>query len=206
MAYGTDAPWGLRPYKTSNGALWNGQANVYPIASGYATSIFTNDPVYVTGTGNLIIAVAGAGNPIFGVFQGVRYYAANGTYTFSAYWPANTVIQANTTVEALVIDDDNVIYDVQSNNVTGVLAADIFNNADLAAGQGNTTTGLSGWTLDQTQIGNGATKQVKILALTPVTVLTPPGGRPGNVFGPFDNVLVSINNDYFKGGTGTVGV
>ena len=203
MSYGVNAPWGLRPVRLQSGALWNGQANQYNIVSGYAASVFQGDPVY-NDAGYIIIAVAGAANPITGVFDGVQYTTTTGTVVFAAYWPANTVTQNAAPALAAVVDDANVIYNVQvGNSAQGVQQADLLNNADLIAGAGNTASGQSGWMLDQTTIGVGATKQVKILRLVPDpnNHLDPFNGNPF----PYNNVEVVINNDYYKGGTGTVG-
>lgn len=201
MSYGTNAPWGLAPTRMLNGSTWNGALNEYQLPSGYATNLFKGDPVYVTGTGTIVIATAGAGNPITGVFMGVKYTSTiqgvNGNQVFAPNWVAGTVTQGAANALALICDDPNVVYNIQSNNATGVLAADLYNNADLVAGAGSTYSGISGWMLDQATIGTGATKQLKILRLVPV---------PGNVYGGYDNVEVVINNDYYKGGTGTVGV
>jgi hypothetical protein len=134
--------------------------------------------------------------------MGVKYTSAvagglTGTEIFAPTWVAGTVTQGALTAKALICDAPNVVYNIQSNNATGVVAADLYNNADLVAGAGSAYSGLSGWMLDQATIGTGATKQLKILNLVRV---------PGNVYGGYDNVEVVINNNYYKGGTGTVGV
>lgn len=209
MAYGKNGPWGLFPTRSLNSTTWNEATNEYYIASGYNTSLFKGDPVYVSANGTIILAVAGANNPITGVFWGCKYTAVtqgiNGNQIFSPFWTAGTVTFQAQNAIALVVDDPETIYNIQcGNNVNqGIRSADLYNNADLFAGNGNTTSGLSGWVLDQTTIGNAANKQLKILRLVPV---------PGNVFDtiaapfPFNNVEVVINNDYYKGGTGTAGV
>jgi hypothetical protein len=79
---------------------------------------------------------------------------------------------------------------------------------------GSTISGTSGFYLDCSTISNAATSNLKIIRLTP---------RPGNVFytaidgvgitpivtntpvGAFNNVIVSINNNVYNGGTGTPG-
>lgn len=203
MSYGVNAPWGLKPVRLESGALWNGQANQYNIASGYATSLFQGDPVYIQ-NGFIIIATAGAGNPILGVLDGVQYTTTTGTVIFAPYWPANTVTLNADPVLAAVVDDPNVIFDVQVGNaLQGVQQGNLGKNADLVAGAGNPASGQSGWMLDQASIPAGATGQVKILRLVPNpnNHLDPFNGNPF----PYNNVEVVINNDYYKGGTGTVG-
>jgi hypothetical protein len=209
MAYGVNAPFGLKPVRLQSGAIWNGQQNEYLILSGYNQNIFTNDPVYVATTGafqaSLSIATAGDTNPLIGSFQGCRYTTPTGTVVFAPFWPANTVTQNALPAAAFVADDANLIFDIQVGNNAGqgVRETDLYRNADLIAGAGSVFSGQSGWMLDQTTIAVGpATKQLKILRLTP---------NPVNRFDtvaspfPFNNVEVVINNDYYKGGTGTVG-
>lgn len=206
MAYGVNAPFGLQPRRMLTGAPWNGQMNTYYIASGYATSLFTGDPVYVAANGTIVLATPGDADnnphPIMGVFMGCRYQTSQNNYVFSPYWPANTVVISpelpSPVAYAFVVDDPNVVYDVQSNNATGILLTDIFSNGNLVAGNGGSTiTGQSSWMINQATLGAEEIKQVKILGLTP---------RIGNVFGGYDNVEVVINDNFFKGGTGTAGV
>ena len=66
--------FGLRPYKSLNGAPWNNAQNRYTIASNYGTAIFQGDLVVPTAAGNIerydVTASSGAVKPI-GVFNGV---------------------------------------------------------------------------------------------------------------------------------------
>jgi len=99
-----------------------------------------------------------------------------------------------------VIDDPMVLFDLQGdgNGATGIATASLLRNASLVAGAGNATSGLSGWMLSQALIGAGATKQVKILAFTPTVDGT-------NVSAlQYNNVLVLINNHYYKAGVASV--
>jgi hypothetical protein len=88
-AAGTNSPWGFRPERHINGSSWNGQTKIFRIASAYATSLYTGDPVTQNGNGTITIATAGA-NPIIGIFMGVKYIDASGNPQYSQYWPANT--------------------------------------------------------------------------------------------------------------------
>lgn len=199
MAYGVNAPFGLRPVKMLTGATYNGATTEYQIkntaGTGYGTNLFTGDPVTLLSDGTIGIGVAAAA--IVGVFQGCKYTKSDGTYVTAPYWPASTSVQSTSAITALVVDDPNVIFDIQSNNATGIVATDLNANANFVAGAGSTISGQSGFMIDQTTIANGATLNLKIMALTP---------NPTNVFGGYDNVLVLINNHIYKGGTGTAGV
>lgn len=198
MAYGVNAPFGLQPRRYLNGAPWNGAVNTYNIASGYNTAIFTGDPVYLAAGTGLILAAAGDGNPFIGVFQGCKYYDTNANVIFSPYWPASTTVLTGTLVEAFVADDPTIIFDIQSNNTTGVTQAQLGKNAVIALGTGSTISGQSAVVLNLSVAPTTtATFQLKIMRLTP---------NPSNGFIGYNNVEVVINNHYYKGGTGTLGV
>lgn len=141
MAYGVNAPFGLRPLCSINGGSWTEKTNeyyIYASADGtttYNTSIFTGDPVvWATSVGG----TAAAGKigtiarypvtftdatpstfsvvPVLGVFMGCEYLSVvNGTNNLikSAYWPAGSQVVPGTTIKAYVIDDPNVVYDIQ---------------------------------------------------------------------------------------------
>lgn len=196
MSYGVNAPFGLQPRSYLDGSPWTGQTSDYSIASGYNTSIFTGDPVYYASDGTIVRATAGDTNPILGVFYGVKYVDTTGNQVYSPYWAANTVTQGALNATALITDDPNILYDVQS--LGTIAAVDLFQNANVSfATAGSTISGQSGAALNAT-LATTATFQVKIIRLTP---------NPKNAFGvQYNNVLVLLNNNPYKGGTGTAGV
>ncbi len=195
VSYGTNAPFGLQPRMHINGSVWNGQTQTFLIQNAYGTSLFTGDPVTLSG-GYLIIATAGSGNPVAGVFQGCLYTTAGSVITFAPYWPASTSTLSSAGAQAYVCIDQTVLYDVQLNAVA-LVQTDIGANANLVANAGSTISGQSGWALDDPATGN-ATYQTKVIALVP---------RPGNTFGTtYNNAYVMINNDLLNASTGTAGV
>lgn len=135
MAYGVNAPFGLRPVSSITGGSWTEKVNEYYIAASadgattYGTSIFTGDPVIwnpvLNNQGGGTIARYGfntdynAGTNIvsvLGVFMGCEYFSRNtatNNLIKSAYWPAATQVVAGTKIKAYVIDDPNVVYDIQ---------------------------------------------------------------------------------------------
>jgi len=140
MAYGVNAPFGLRPVSSINGGSWTEKTNEYFIhasADGvttYATNLFSGDPVIF----NPVAANQGGGTiarygfntdgnagtnavSVVGVFAGCRYTDINGKLVQSAYWPASTKVQAGTKIIASVIDDPSVVYDIQVSTWTDVL-------------------------------------------------------------------------------------
>lgn len=141
MAYGTNAPFGLRPFSSISGGSWTEKTNeyyIYASADGlttYANPIFTGDPVVFAPTlaqGNNIAVylpvrtVAAPGTysalPLLGVFQGCEYTLPNGTLVKSPYWAGGTAVRAGSVIKCLVIDDPDVVYDIQVSTPGDVLA------------------------------------------------------------------------------------
>lgn len=195
MAYGVNAPFGMQPRQHINGSTWNNQVSTFLIQDSYATSLFTGDPVTLSG-GYLVVGVAGSA--IIGAFQGCLYTTAGSLITFAPYWPASTATLATVGATAFVVVDQTVLYDMQTSG-TGITQANIGNTANFVAGSGSTVTGQSAYAIDSTTINTGnATYNLKIMGLVP---------RPGNVFGVnYNNAYVMINNNLFNSGTGTAGV
>lgn len=142
MAYGVNAPFGLRPISSITGGSWTEKVNEYYIYSdptglnSYNVSIFTGDPVVFTPTAANITGNPNVGGfitsylptfadntpstfsalPLLGVFVGCEYISVvNGTNSLikSAFWPTSTQVVAGTLIKAYVIDDPNVVYDIQ---------------------------------------------------------------------------------------------
>jgi hypothetical protein len=200
MAYGTNAPFGLKPFRRADGTPWNdAMSNPYTIASGYGTAIGYGDPVTTLADGTIGIGVAGAA--CRGIFMGCKYYNSLGEYVFSRNWVASTTVKTGTTVEALVCDDPNIVMTVQETDASGnagtaLALADIGLNINFRVGTpdalGNSTTSIN-----NASEATGATLNLKILGLDPTV---------GNQVGDYANWLVTWNNHQFKGGTGTAGV
>lgn len=204
MTYGVNAPLGLQPVRKLDGSAWTVSTNKYNIASAYGTSLFTGDPVTLLSDGTIGIGVAGAA--CVGVFWGCKYQLPGAqspnTFQFSPYWPASTTVKTGTTIEALLIDDPNVVFNIQETNASGAAGtplalADRNLNINFRIGTGNTATGQSATSIDNASEADTNTLNLKLLDLTPV---------PGNVVGSFANWLVTWNNHLFKGGVGTTGV
>lgn len=196
MTMGTNAPNGLIPYRMLGGAPYNGSTSTHLINPlPYATSIFNGDPVTLSG-GYIVIGVAGSA--IIGVFQGCKYTNAQGVAVFSPYWPASTAVLAGTNIQALVIDDPNVVFSIQEDNGSGAAGTPLTQitgpgfNYNFAINTGSTATGQSAASLNNSS--TNTTLNLKIINGDPTV---------GNVIGAFANWLVIINNDAFKSGTGT---
>lgn len=226
MAYGVNAPFGLQPRMTNTGAAWNGQTNTYSIQSGYGTSIFSGDPIQ-TAAGFIVIGNT-TGDANAGVFVGCEYQDTQGNFQFSPYWPAGTVTYnptgvggANIPATAFVVDDPTILFDIQvmTSGAIGVTTtidrAQLGLNANFVIGAGSTISGQSGAYLDRTTVAATATLNLKIIRITPaftnqagvISATGAPYTGGQNILGlRFNNVLVQLNNDIYKGGTGTLGV
>lgn len=202
---GVNAPFGFKPIRTQSGAPISQALNQYYIASGYATAIYTGDPVTVLADGSIGIGVAGSA--CLGIFAGCKYQTvapqANGqSFIFSPYWPASTVVKTGTVVEAMVLDSPDLVFAVQEDNGAGAAGtplalADRNLNINFAIQAGTPATGQSKTTINNTTEATTATLNMKILDIAPL---------PGNPVGNFAVWLVTWNNQIMKGGTGTAGV
>jgi hypothetical protein len=142
MAYGVNAPFGLKPLSSISGGTWVEKTNEYYIyndlttGAGYASSIFSGDLVIWNPTAASVLSpfptiapytpdtatVANNIIPVLGVFVGCQYYSPTNPRKFinSSYWPANTQVVPGTTVKAYVIDDPDVVWAIQASTATNV--------------------------------------------------------------------------------------
>ena len=174
----TASPNGLVPSRRWGSASNSTGTNMYNIADGYATAMFTGTLVEVS-AGNLTILAVGTGDtaakPI-GVFQGCQYTALNGTPTWSSYWPAATSVLSGTQAIGYVCDDPFATFIVQAD--TAVTAGDIMTfNFPANIGTGSTITGISNGSLDVA----GRTAGVTAL-LRPIAYDNKPGNSASSAY------------------------
>mgnify|MGYP004452068735 FL=1 len=179
-----DAAFGFVPIRHLSGNGYS-RANKYTITSGLAENIFTGDVVIITSGGVLTPHTATEVNNI-GVFGGVSYTAADGSYVYSQYWPSGTVA---TDIIAYVYDDPYTVFKAQSAGTPA--QTNIGNCADIVAGAGSTTTGQSGFEISGTMAAGTAT--CKILGLFEA---------PDNAFGTNAIMEVLINEHLLKDSAG----
>lgn len=157
----TDNARGLIPVRMANGSPYNGSTSLYHVASGDSQVIAPGDPVLVTGTADangiptVARASAGISNYITGVMVGLAQGAGDELNRDSGL--ATT---ASTSQYIAVCDDPGVSFEVQVS--ASIAVTDISTNGDFVAAAAN-GLGLSGWELDSTTFGTGATKQARIL-------------------------------------------
>jgi hypothetical protein len=196
-----DAPFGFKVVRSRSGNPAN-QVNEYPIASGYATSIYSGDIVKQATDGTIVIGTAGAA--LTGVFRGVRYTNAQGERKFSPYWPASTVA---TDIVALVADDPSLVLEVQSEG--SMTSADIGQLVDIDTSQsGDTATGRS---KQQTSASGGSENQFRVYGVYGNGTLAKPcrnaaGDQAMLATGTNAVILVTIANHVLSGASGAVEV
>ena len=137
-----DTPMGFRPRRLINGGTVP-SVNAYPLASAYASNIFTGDAVVLT-SGKLAVATA-ASTGLLGSFAGCQYTASNGDIVFSAHWPASTVTSGSVDAVGYVYDNPDTVFEAQaSDDVAFVLATHNLTLCDLVSTHaGSTVTGQS---------------------------------------------------------------
>jgi hypothetical protein len=64
--------------------------------------------------------VANEITPVLGVFWGCEYTDSTGKFVSSNYWPANTQVLPGSSIDAYIIDDPNIIWEIQVSTATNV--------------------------------------------------------------------------------------
>ena len=187
-----NAPFGLRPIN-NNGGVTRPYAGGAQVASGFASNIYSSDPVAINSSGNLILATAGSTNRLIGAFQGIEYIDATGKPTYSNFWPAGLTA---TVLQTYYTRDPFQTYEVQCVNNTGfttpVLAqANVGVQAALIAGVGNYISG-SAWTLDTSTITNSGSAQLRVIGFS--KYVDNAIGDPANLF-PVVQVQIAQHQD-----------
>lgn len=135
-----NAPFGFRSVMHGAGGT-PGRGNEYTLSTAYATSLFEGDAVKTDGSGNIVIAAAG--DAIIGIFRGVEWIGSDGSVKFDNNWVGATAEQSGSVIRALVYDDPNMLFEVQS--AGSMTAADIGQFCDVSTGTaGSALTGKSG--------------------------------------------------------------
>lgn len=181
-----DTPFGAVPLNHAGGGLVRNSE--YPMASGYATSIYMGDFVKLVAAG--VVERAAAGDELLGVFKGVRYKDSEGNYVIAKHWPASTTA---TEIYALVYDDPNTVFLMQHDSDGGnPAAADVGLMYDILATAGDSTFKESREEID-TSTGGTATAQLRQIGFYKT---------PDNEVGQHAKALVVINEHIYRGTDG----
>lgn len=109
------------------------------------------------------VELAAAGDTFIGIFDGVQYFAADGSAVFDNQWTASTAVLSGSTITAYVYDDPFMTYTCQMSTMA---LTDVGNNFDLNTGTGSSTTKRSGSYLDQAT-GNTTSAGFRLLRILP---------------------------------------
>jgi hypothetical protein len=182
--------FGLRPYRSINGAPWNNAQNRYTVANNLSTAIFQGDPVKPTTAGNVTLARSNTSDRIIGVFNGVFYNdPTTQKPTFRNNYPGSIAVAG---ITAFVVDDPNTVFLVDAD--AAFTRADLFRNYSLTNVSGNTLTGISEKQLDVSVSGITTTFAVQAIDIQE-------GATDSDTSTSGVNVLVRINNHFFRSGT-----
>src|SRR4249920_2175107 len=183
-----DSAFGFRPIKRLDGAAWTGNHNTRRMLTN-APALNRGDVVQALPSGYVQAAPATvADHSALGIFVGCHYLQASLGYPiWTNYWPGAGAVGE---VDAFIIDDPNVVFEVQA-TAGPILIADVGMTANPTVVA--STTGFSKWTL--------ATPAASATAMFRVVALGDPAPMVGNGYDAttaFNIVQVAWNDHIFK--------
>jgi len=183
--------FGLRPYRKLDGTPLVGAQNRYTIASGHTTAIFQGDMVIPLASGNIDRHTAGNATAIVGVFNGCFYTdPTTQKPTYSNYYPGGV---AASDITAFVVDDPDAVFLVDAD--AAFTRAGLFANYSVTNTTGVTQTGLSKVQLDVSTADTAST-----FAVQAIDISQDPDNSDTATSNA--NILVRINNHFYRSGTG----
>jgi len=185
--------FGLRPHRKLDGTPLVGAQNRYTIKANYGTAIFQGDLVIPTSTGNIERHTGNTSDAVVGVFNGVFYNdPTTQKPTFSNYYPGS-INPSEGNITAFVVDDPDAVFLMDADEA--FTRADLFKNYSVTTAGGVTQTGISSVQLDVSQSGTTAT-----FAVQAIDISQDPDNSDTTTSNA--NVLVRINNHFYRSGTG----
>jgi hypothetical protein len=185
--------FGLRPYRKLDGTPLVGAQNRYTIKAGYGTAIYQGDLVIPVSTGNIERHTAGNAAAVVGVFNGVFYNdPTTQKPTYKNYYPGG-VTPTQGDITAFVVDDPDAVFLMDADQ--SFTRADLFKNYSVTNATGTTATGISQVQLDVSASGTATT-----FAVQAIDISQDPDNSDVTVSNA--NILVRINNHFFRSGTG----
>jgi len=183
-----DSAFGFRPIKRLDGAAWTGNHNTRRMLTN-APALNRGDVVQALPSGYVQAAPATvADHSALGIFVGCHYLQASLGYPiWSNYWPGAGAVGE---VDAFIIDDPNVVFEVQA-TAGPILIADVGMTANPTVVA--STTGFSKWTL--------ATPAASATAMFRVVALGDPAPMVGNGYDAttaFNIVQVAWNDQIYR--------
>ena len=155
-----DAAFGLRPIGKVGQNRDNQGLSEYSIAANDSTTIYFQDPVKATAAGT--IDQGAAGGAILGSLNGVFYTDPTDS---KPKWK-NHYSQVNASdIVAFVADDPYERFEIQSNNTAASAQTDVFLNADIALGAGDSANYVSKAELNDSTLSTNSA-QLRILGVS----------------------------------------
>ena len=183
--------FGLRPYRKLDGTPLVGAQNRYTIASGYATAIYQGDLVIPVAAGNIERHTANTSDAVVGVFNGVFYTdPTTQKPTYKNFYPGSIVASD---ITAFVVDDPDAVFLMDADEA--FTRANLFANYSVSNTTGVTQTGISKVQLDVSATGTAGTFVVQAIDISQDPENSDTGTSNANI-------LVRINNHFFRSGTG----
>lgn len=195
----TAATFGFRHIGYTSGGAPDYQLATGIILSTNTTKIFRGDPVAFDPTTGKIVQGATNTTQLAGVFDGCVYTPVGGTPQWSPFWPG----AAGADATAYIINAPNALFLAAALN-TSLLQANVGENVGFAIGTGNTATGFSGATVDQSTLNTTNTLPFRVVA--PCTTQGNFGivGNGSDPTTPFGWAVVTFNNVGLKQLQGTL--
>ena len=183
--------FGLRPYRKLDGTPLVGAQNRYTIASNYATAIYQGDMVEPLASGNIQKHGANTSDAVVGVFNGCFYTdPTTQKPTYSNFYPGGI---AASDITAFIVDDPDAVFLMDADATFA--RADLFKNYSVTNTTGVTQTGMSKQQLDVSVSGVASTFAVQAIDISQ----DPENSDTGSANA---NILVRINNHFYRSGTG----
>ena len=185
----TDSPFGFRYCGRQEGGSPTEGLTSRLVSSTYGTAIFQGDPVISLTSGYIAVATSNAVT-IAGIFNGTEYLNSNvGRKVWFNSLPATGV---GGDAKAYLSNDPDALFVVQANGSAIPFSA-IGGNAQFAAGTGDSSTGISEYSLVSTTAGSTLnTMPFRIVGLW--SQYAPPGSPGTDDTYSFNWVVVALNN------------
>ena len=183
--------FGLRPYRKLDGTPLVGAQNRYTIASNYNTAIYQGDMVEPLASGNIQKHGANTSDAVVGVFNGCFYTdPTTQKPTYSNFYPGSIVASD---ITAFIVDDPDAVFLMDADATFA--RADLYKNYSVTNTTGVTQTGMSKQQLDVSVSGVASTFAVQAIDISQ----DPENSDTGSANA---NILVRINNHFYRSGTG----
>lgn len=168
---------GFDPIGYRNASSWNGQCNMYFIASGNATATFVGDlliaadSVTVAADADMAYACPLVVQAAAGASTDINVGVAVSFNQHLGVSQANMVLTrlhrpVSVGMYVLVADDPNTVFSLQSDDVAESATVDYIGaNGDIIVAAGSTVTGRSGMELDISTVETTATLPIKVIGI-----------------------------------------